>query len=99
MVSFSVVSLIAIVPDSECSTPILIVPWVGVWAWAAVTATSPPRATAPASSAARQIPLTSFIASLFPFCAAWLRPLGAGAVEGSKIEANPATISGEWPLF
>src|SRR5215469_3044628 len=27
MVSLSVVSLIAIVPDSECNTPILIVPW------------------------------------------------------------------------
>ena len=46
MVSFSVVSLIAIVPDSECSTPILIVPPLGeaagalVWA-CAFEATAP----------------------------------------------------------
>jgi hypothetical protein len=63
MVSLSVVSLIAIVPDSECRTPILIVPWV--WASAAPpSATAAPTATT-AASAARQIPLMSFIAPSF----------------------------------
>ncbi len=49
------VSLIAIVPDSECSTPILIVPWV--WAVAAL----PAPAITVAANAARQILVSTLI--------------------------------------
>src|SRR5579883_2849312 len=48
-VSFSVVSLIAIVPDSECSTPILIVSWLQAGAAAAIPAAMP------AATAARRM--------------------------------------------
>src|ERR1700746_2851029 len=46
MVSLSVVSLIAIVPDNECKTPILIVPWacagavIGIHAMTAAAASA-----------------------------------------------------------
>ena len=63
MVSLSVVSLIAIVSDNECNTPILIVPWV--WAWAAPTGANP--ATATAIAAARQIPVKNAIAPSLPY--------------------------------
>ena len=86
MVSFSVVSLIAIVPDSECRTPILIVPC----APGAVCASAGPIAaaavTAPATSAARQIPFTCFIAPSF---LALRGASMAGSWRWSKIEAKP----------
>jgi len=83
MVSFSVVSLIAIVPDSECKTPILIVPCVGGLVWAlAVTVAA--RSVAP-NSAARHVPWKIFMAPSFSDCAA----LMAGRDRRSKIEAKP----------
>src|SRR5947209_2224063 len=57
IVSFSVVSLIAIVPDSECNTPTLIVPCVCASAVTGATADAATTATAAITgSAARQIP-------------------------------------------
>ena len=47
-VSLRVVSLMAIVPESECRTPILIVPWV-----CAVAALAAPAITAAATAASR----------------------------------------------
>src|SRR5436190_23849864 len=81
MVSLSVVSLIAIVPDSECKAPILIVP--GVWALAVVVAAAATNA-AP-TSAARQIPCKIFMAPSFSSCAAF----HGRQDRRSKIEAKP----------
>jgi len=78
MVSFSVVSLIAIVPDSECKTPILIVPCV--WALAVALAI----ASAVANSAARHVPCKTFMAPSFIDCAASM-----AARPQSKIKAKP----------
>src|SRR4051795_7090828 len=80
MVSFSVVSLIAIVPDSECSTPILIVPWV--WASAAPVAA----ASAPAASTARQIPFKNVMAPSFRRLRGGL-PAGFG--RGARLGPTP----------
>ncbi len=52
IVSLSVVSLIAIVPDSECSTPILIVSCACAGPHAAVATSAPANATAPSFSLA-----------------------------------------------
>ena len=79
-----VVSLIAIVPDSECSTPILIVPWV--WAVAALAA--------PAITAAATTACQLFCSTL------WCLPLDlpcrgpAGRLRhASKIKAKPRMAS------
>jgi hypothetical protein len=75
-----VVSLIAIVPDSECRTPILIVPWV--WATAALAA---PAITAAASAAGQILFRTLMSPLLMCPCAA----LPAGIEGRRKIEAKP----------
>ena len=92
MVSFSVVSLIAIVPDSECNTPILIVPPV-----CAVAASGMPPMTA-AAAAAAQI-LFSTLVSLSMCLEAAERP---ALPRGSKIEAKARPrdeIGGRSALF
>src|SRR4030088_2408606 len=81
MVSFSVVSLIAIVPDSEGKTPILIVPCV--WALAVALAI----ASAVANSAARHVPCKTFMAPSFSDCAALMAGGSAEQDRGQAAEA------------
>jgi len=82
IVSFKVVSLIAIVPESECNTPILIAPWV----WAA--AESGPPATSAAASAACPILLSTFVPPSQRACGQHRR--------SSKIEATSIAASGRF---
>src|SRR6185437_10312901 len=88
-VSLSVVSLIAIVPDSECSTPILIVSCC----WAEAAAAIP--TNAPANIAARAIPETSFISpSLLALRGG--RPPGVKEREQDRGQLFTRALSGGW---
>jgi hypothetical protein len=88
MVSLRVVSLIAIVPDSECSTPILIVPWV--WAVAALDAT----ASAAEATTACHILFSTLVSPSFNVC----RGLVGQQQHRSKIKAKPGKASARFAV-
>src|SRR6516164_9742449 len=88
MVSLRVVSLIAIVPDSEWRTPILIVPWV--WAVAAPDATA---ITATATTTCHILFGTLVSPSFHAYCG----PVGRHRL-ASKIKAKPRKASARFDL-
>src|SRR5579862_1098001 len=86
MVSFSVVSLIAIVPDSECSTPIFMVSS----ARASPVANGPKAAAAmpPATNAVRQTPCKILIVPSF-LSVRGVRPAVDGEQDRGQAAATP----------